>query len=305
MDVKNEGVLSGHVGAIYSIVKGADESFLFTASGDKHVALWNLKSMQPEKFLASFPNSLYSLAYIHEKGILLAGTTIGNIHVIDVNERKEIKVLHCASEAIFDIKYSVITNNFYIAAGDGTIGVGDLESISLKKLKKICSAKVRSIELNDNDGVLYAACGDGKVRVYELDTLESKWEWSAHASSVNIVRCAPKGNYLLTGGKDAHLNIWSKNNLTLIKSIPAHNYAIYDIVYNPEGTLFATASRDKTVKLWDALSFEVLLRINKEKYDGHINSVNKLLWPSSEKLISVSDDRKIIVWDVSNTIRNG
>ena len=102
---------------------------------------------------------------------------------------------------------------------------------------------------------------------------------------------------ILTGGRDAHLNIWDAKSYTLIKSIPAHNYAIYDIVFSPDAKLFATASRDKTVKIWDAETFELQVRINKENYDGHVNSVNKLLW-TDKYLVSTGDDRAVMVWEV-------
>ena len=125
--------------------------------------------------------------------------------------------------------------------------------------------------------------------------------FSAHQFSANVATYSPDGTLLLSGGRDAHLNIWDAKSYTLIKSIPAHNFAIYDIVFSPDAKLFATASRDKTIKIWDAETFELLVRIDKEKWDGHLNSVNKLLWSSyNNYLISTGDDRSIMVWDVKH-----
>ena len=103
----------------------------------------------------------------------------------------------------------------------------------------------------------------------------------------------------MSGGKDAHLNFWDVKSYSLLKSVPAHNFAIYDITFSPDHKLFATASRDKTLKIWDFKTMELLVRINKENFDGHVNSVNKLYWSTfNDYLISAGDDKSLIIWKI-------
>ncbi|PSR03495.1 MAG: hypothetical protein BRD50_05840 [Bacteroidetes bacterium SW_11_45_7] len=64
--------------------------------------------------------------------------------------------------------------------------------------------------------------------------------------------------------------------------------------------MFASASRDKTVKLWDAETFELLKVLDNKKFEGHVHSVNKLLWSHEhDLLISCGDDRSVIIWKVT------
>lgn len=296
--VNKIGTLTGHSGAVYALEKGVNSSHFFSGSSDKFLALWNLETLQAEKFAAQFPSIVYAICHIPEKQILLVGTSVGSIHILDLKKKQELKILQHHTSSIFDLKYSEKTNCFYSAGGDGNFAICSLETLSLIKIKKLCEEKARNIAFNYASSEIAIASGDCNIRIFDLITLEEKKTFAAHTLSANTICYSPDGATLLSGGRDAHLNIWNAKNYTLIKSIPAHNYAIYDITFSPDAKLFATASRDKTIKIWDATTFEMLVRINKENYDGHVNSVNKLLW-MERYLVSTGDDRAVMVWEVN------
>lgn len=135
----------------------------------------------------------------------------------------------------------------------------------------------------------------------DINTLEIKEQVSnAHEHSVFSLKYDRNGKLLYSGGRDAHLNIWQlEKNVEKIASKPAHWFTINSIAISPDGSLLATGSRDKTLKIWDAKSFELLKVIEGGRDKGHKNSVNKLLWTEqNETLISSSDDRTIILWEI-------
>ena len=303
VEVKQIAALAGHNGCIYALEQGVSENTVFTGGSDKFIALWNLKTLQAEKFAASLPSSVYAMCHIPERQLLLAGTTTGSILILDLEKKEEIKILQHHTAPIFDIKYSLKTNCFYTASGDGHFAVCSLDTLSLLQIKKLTQEKIRNIDFNYTNSEIAVALGDRKVLVFDLHTLDHKTDFIAHQSAVYVVRYSPDGKFLLTGGKDAHLNIWNVENYELIRSIPAHNWAIYDIVFNPDATLFATASRDKTIKIWDAKSHELLKRITKTKFEGHTHSVNKLFWSSYHNyLVSVGDDKLVMVRDICTEV---
>ncbi len=292
--------MTGHSGAVYSLEQAETENCFYSGSGDKIAAKWNLDVLSAENFTAQFPGIVYSICLIKQKNVLLAGTSEGKIHVLDLIEKKEIKILQNHIQPVFDIQYSSQHKIILSAGGDGMLSVLSSEYFSAIKIIKLCNDKLRAIDLYGNEAAI--ACGDGMIRIIDLGNFKVSSEFSAHKDSVYSVKFSADGTYLLSGGKDAHLNTWqmADGRWQMVKSIPAHNYAIYSIVFSPDGKYFATASRDKTIKIWNANTFEILTRINKENSEGHINSVNKLLWISyNNYLVSTGDDGKIMVWEIS------
>jgi WD40 repeat protein len=91
----------------------------------------------------------------------------------------------------------------------------------------------------------------------------------------------------------------SNNNFEELPTQAAHLFTVNDIAYHPNGKFFATASRDKTIRIWDAVSFVLLKVIDSIRNAGHLKSVNRLLWVD-DVLISCSDDRSIIAWEVKD-----
>jgi WD40 repeat protein len=55
---------------------------------------------------------------------------------------------------------------------------------------------------------------------------------------------------------------------------------------------------DKSIKIWGADDFKLYKIISREKgFAGHQLSINKLAW-NGNQLISVSDDKRIIIWNI-------
>ncbi|HNS11009.1 MAG TPA: WD40 repeat domain-containing protein [Bacteroidia bacterium] len=297
--VELKHTFSGHDGPVYALEIGLEENRIYSGSGDRLVSEWSFdKNIEP-KALINVGATVYSLCFVQAINSILIGQASGGLHVVDLEKRVEVRLLQHHSAGIFDLKYSLKHAQVYSAGADGVFGIWDMKNFTLLKSFKFCKEKLRAVALNSDESELAIACGDGFIRFIDPAELKMKDQFEAHNLSVNSVSYHPNLPLLLSGGRDAILNFWDTNNHQLVKSVPAHNYAIYSIDFSKDGRYFATASRDKTVKIWDAENLEFLLRIDKDKSNGHSHSVNKIMWTGSDMLLSAGDDKTIKFWCIS------
>lgn len=286
--------LEGHAGAIFACAY--DGKFLYTGSADKFVARWNLSEGKQDNFSIKFEQSIYSLAIVNDKH-LMVGLADGALHVFDLEERKEKHFFTQHTKAIFSIRENKKRNQIYVGDADGNLSIWDATTFKLLIYLPLDVGKIRDIAVNSDGSNFAIACQDGTFRIFETSFFNEIATQDAHKGGTTAVLYHPNNDELLiTGGKDALLASWNLNSLKQLNSVPAHNYAIYSIIAHQSEDHFLTASRDKTIKVWDS-KLNFLQRLDL-KVGGHRHSVNKLAFLTDNQIVSVSDDAKIIVWDV-------
>ena len=291
----------GHEAGIYAICAGRSNFSFFTAGGDNVIAEWNLKSGKGENFAIRVTDSIYALDIKHDKSYLFAGNAKGEIHFINLIELKEERLIAIHEKGIFSLTLLDDGKKMIATSADGSFSVWDIvDHALLYHIKVEENEKLRSSALSNNEGLLAISSTSGKIHFFETSTFKKVHKVEAHFPSANALAFHPKKNLLISGGRDAYLRFWSLDDFSKTHEIPAHNFAIYQIAFNATKNLFATASRDKSIKIWNANTLEFLKRIERFPDMGHLNSVNNLMWGNKPNtLISVSDDRTAIAWEIN------
>lgn len=290
--------MTGHKDCIYSLEPAEKKNLFLSAGGDGMVVLWNLEEPDKGTLIAKVPHSIYALHYLPASNQLLVGQNFEGIHLIDVAERKEVASAKITDSYIFDIKTS--DRVIYVAMGDGTLVLLDRLDLSTLARIKLSEKSARCIAVNPYFGMYAIAFSDNTIRVFSFKKNTHVVTINAHQNSIFTLAFSPEGRYLLSGSRDAHLKVWDcENGYKLHTSVIAHLFAINHIQYEDKGNFFATCSMDKSIKIWDAHEFQLLKVIDRSRHAGHGTSVNRLLWPELNTLISASDDRSISVWDLN------
>jgi WD repeat-containing protein 61 len=295
--------LTGHRDCLYTCVFENSEHWL-TAGGDGFIARWSLTEPGNATLAARLENSIYSMLMFPDSSHLLAGTNKGGLHLLDLASQQELHLYQKNQQPIFDLAW--MNQTLFSAHGDGYLrrwSITQKTALILTAEFSLCEAPVRCIKAAPDEQTMAAGCSDGSIRLMDAHG-RMIHRLQGHSNSVFSLLWLAQGKYLVSGSRDAYLAIWEVASGNLLERIPAHLFTINHLLYLPELHVVASAGRDKSIKLWDATTMELLKVADYEKFPGqaHSHSVNKLLWHGARRsLISVGDDRKVIVWQVSRT----
>lgn len=287
----------GHQHPIYSLSAAPLPGRFFSAGGDRMIVEWDIQNPEMGQVLAQLPATIYSLCLLDDNQILVAGTSTGGIHFINIREKKELHIVEIKGEGIFKIRELPAAKLLIASTEKGNLIIMDSATMSVKNIIPVANEKIRDFTFQQSAKTVFVACSDGRIFLVNIETGEITYQWDAHTWACHNIIIDEINNRLISASKDAHIRVWDLSNFQLIKSIPAHNYAIYQIQKNPDYPMYASASRDKTIKLWND-ELDIIIRLDHKNHQGHLNSVNAILWLNKNILISSGDDKRIMSWEI-------
>lgn len=297
--------LTGHKGGVFSLTMGKEDHLFLSGAGDGWIVEWDLTQPENGRLIAQAEDtqtsgraSVFSLLERNE--MIIAGNMNGGLHWIFPKETTRNKDILPHKKGVFDLQ--IFDGNLFTIGGKGILTKWSIDEQQAIESIQLSQKSLRKMAFSKKRKELAIGASDGNIYILDVESLSIKNTIeAAHGNSVFGLSYSPDGNYLWSGGRDALLKIWDlKNNYEGVFSEPGHWFTINEIVFSPDGKFTATASRDKTIKIWDANSFKLLKVIDAVRGGGHINSVNTLLWSKYNNwLISGSDDRSIIIWEIT------
>ena len=298
ISVQKTAELNGHGNPIFTLELSQKPGILFTGGNDKGLVEWSLKTNSFIKVLFPVAASIYAIHCPVAYPLLFAGLRNGDVLVFDFIKQQLLPALKHHQKPIFDIKSIPGKNELLVASEDGTVSVWNLQSLNYLHSIKVSHDTVRSISISPDAKQVAFGCRSNEVKIYNPEDYTCIQSMEGHSMSVFSIQYSPSGDYLATGGRDAQVKIWDVKLYQCIHNIPAHMFAVNCITFHPARPYFATASMDKSIKIWGSADFNLYKTINLEKgFESHRLSTNKLVW-YTDQLISVSDDKKIMIWDI-------
>jgi len=284
--------LGPHLAPVYALAEGLTQKQLFTAGGDRIVALWDLDTADQLPFTVRTDSPVYSLLFYKPSQLLFIGCGNGKLHAVDVKSRQEVHAWSLDEKGIFDLKMDDSRNRLLVGGGNGVLTVLDLSTSNIMRSIPLSDGKLRRIALRHEGDLIAVADNSGPVHVLEAESYQAREMIHSHEDGATAVAWHPLKPVLISGGKDAFIRCHSMNDgFKQVLAFAAHLSTIYDILFHKAANCFVSCSRDKTIKCWEPSTFDPLQRIDFAE-GGHKHSVNRLLQMGGN-LVSASDDREV------------
>jgi len=291
--------LTGHSNPIFALTLSQKPDIVFSGGNDKGVVEWSLKTNSFIKVMFPVISSVYAIHCPEGYPLMFTGLRNGEVLVFDFIKQQLLPGLRVHRKPVFDIKSVVSKKELLVASEDGTVSIWNMDTLQLVHTIQVSADTVRTISISPDEKQVAFGCRDNNVQIYDLEDYAHITTLKGHTMAVFSTQYSPDGSYVVTGSRDAQVKIWNTATFELIHNIPAHLFAVNHIAFHPEQPYFATASMDKTIKLWGADDFKLYKVISREKgFETHFLSINKLVW-HNEQLLSTSDDKRIIIWDIA------
>jgi centriolar protein POC1 len=296
--VTKSAEFTGHTNPIFALTLSQKPGILFTGGNDKGVVEWSLKTNSFIKVMFPVAASVYAIHCPQDYPLMFTGLRNGNVLAFDFLKQELLSPFRHHQKPVFDIRSVNTKKELLVASEDGTVSIWSLDTMQLLHTIKVSNDTVRCISISPDEKQAAFGCRDSEIKIFDLEDYTLLNVLKGHTMAVFSLQYSPAGDYLVSGSRDAQVKIWDTTTFELIQNIPAHLFAVNHIAFHPTQPYFATASMDKSIKLWGADDFKLYKVISREKgFDTHRLSVNKVVWYNNQ-LLSASDDKKIILWDV-------
>ncbi|KAE8157846.1 WD40-repeat-containing domain protein [Aspergillus tamarii] len=185
-----------------------------------------------------------------------------------------------------------------------------LGAISFPRVPPPANTPARNDPLNHPPQFLLTGSQDRTIKRWDIGKLaplssskphtpKAVFTRKAHDKDINALDVNPTSTLFASASQDRTVKIWSVEEGSVVGILRGHKRGVWSARFSPNGTpvisssaqsstnrgLIVTGSGDKTVKLWSLSDYSCLLT-----FEGHTNSVLKVLWLPPSDLSNKKDD---------------
>ena len=288
--------LKGHAGSVIGLDFNKENRLLASASKDKSVKVWDLKTGWDTLALKGHSGPVLSVSFTADDTKILTASLDSTIKIWDAASGGELSTVNIHEAAIYIPSVAVRIGSTVASGGkDKTIKIWDVHSKAENFLLKGHKSTVMSVCFSPDGKSLVSGSKDGEIKLWDMATGQELLSLQGHTGAVFDVKFSPDGQTIGSASKDSTIRLWNIQNSEIPSLLEGHLETVYCVSFSPDGNTLASSSRDGTVKLWD---LQTETEITTKKIDS--KSVYKVAFGTSgEYLAAAASNGSITLWEIS------
>ena len=263
------------------------------------IQIWQVGSLSQWESIKAHDRPISSLALTPDRKRLLTASLDKTMKLWNLQSKLEEKNFDTKNHRVQSIEFSPNGTSFVTAGADAKILFWDLDQADPVSELLGHQGKVNMIAFGIDGSTLVSGGSDGKWILWDAISKKMIFQRQEHEDQVTAVALSPDGALLATGSADKTFKIWRTKDATLVTSVSAHEKNLTDIVFHPHKPLLATSGQEGLVKIWDLTNSQKPNLLH--AIVGHTDIVHQIFFDGDgEKLVSVSQDKTVRLWEVSS-----
>lgn len=296
--IENIRVLEGHLKGVTSVIFSTDDKFLFSASIDKTIRIWDSSSGNCTRILEGHSEAVREVSVSRDCKLAVTCSDDKTVRIWDVGTGKCRRILVGHSTAVSGVAISPNGESVVSCASDGTIRIWDAKEGNCLKVLDSHVNSVQKVAISFDSLLLVSASLDKSIRIWEITTGKCLRVLNGHVGSVQDVAISRDGKFVVSGSSDNTVRLWDLERGKCVRVFEGPEDSVQKVAISPEGEFIIAGSNDKKLRIWDSnrgQCFQVL--------EAHSNWICGISISSNGKLIaSGSFDNTVALWDAFSLV---
>ncbi|MGB3267583.1 MAG: NACHT domain-containing protein [Microcoleus sp.] len=283
----------GHTDWIRSLTFSPDGTTLASASFDKTVKLWDIRTGECLKTLQGH-GRVNSVSISPDGKTLASGSHDKTVTLWDIHTGECLKTFQGHTDTVRSVEIS--SDGRIVASGssDKTIKLWDIRSGECLKTLRGHTNKVLSVAISPDNITLVSGSSDQTIRLWDIRSGECLKTLRGHTNRIRSVAISSNCVILASVGYDQQVKLWDIKTGECLKTLQEHTDWLRSVAISPDGATLLSGSDDQTVKLWDIRTGECLKTLR-----GYINSIRSVtISPDRTAIVSGNEDQTVKLWDI-------
>jgi len=283
----------GHTDWIRSLTFSPDGTTLASASFDKTVKLWDIRTGECLKTLQAH-GRVNSVSISPDGTTLASGSDDKTVKLWDIRTGECLKTFQEHTDAVQSVEISPDGRIVASSSNDETIKLWNIRSGECLKTLRGHKNTVRSVAISPDNTTLASGSSDKTIKLWDIRTGECLKTLHGHTNRIRSVAISSNCVILASVGYDRQVKLWDIKTGECLKTLQEHTDWVRSVAISPDSATLLSGSDDQTVKLWDINTGESLKTLR-----GYINSIRSVsISPDNTVIVSGNEDQTVKLWDI-------